>query len=545
MTDSLKTVTTRKGFASTPQTVKADNREVKNKSGGYVFKTDAMVQVRRFLILGAPKGYYQSGSELARENSDVLIKVIESSPEGHRAVVDAIVEVSSQGRAPKQNPGVFALAVASSYGEVEGRKYALSKLNEVARTGTTLFMFIDYVGQFRGWGRALTRAIASWYTEKDTQSAAFQAVKYRQRNGYTHRDAFRLSHPEGVDQTLGAWILGKDFDEAELPQVVQGFLIAKEAENTSQVVAAIKNYGLSWEMIPTEYLNEVKVWEALLDSGNVPLGAMIRQLSRLTRIGVLKPLGKYTKMVTDKLGDVEEIRRARLHPINLLIARKAYALGYSVRRNSNSYGYGYYERDTKNTWTPVDGILGALDDAFKLAFQAVEPTGLNYLWAQDVSGSMGAQIDSSGLTAAEAGAAMSLTLLNTEPNVHVVGFQSQVVPLSIVKGDSPASAARKALKSNFGGTDAAAAIEYAIKNGLEVDVFVICTDSETYYGGTHVWQALDKYNRKFGRQAKLAVLATASNGFTIGDPDKPEQYLDIAGFDAAVPKLIAEFSRGF
>lgn len=544
MTDSLKTVTTRKGFASTPQTVKADNREVKNKSGGYVFKTDDMVQVRRFLILGAPKGFYQAGAELAKENSDVLIKVIESSPEGHRAVVDAIVEVSTQGRAPKQNPGVFALAVASAYGETEGRKYALSKLNEVARTGTTLFMFIDYVGQFRGWGRALTRAIAGWYTDKATDKLAYQTVKYRQRNGYTHRDAFRLSHPEGVDQVLGAWILGKDFDEAELPEVVQGFLKAKDAKGVTEVVSAIKQYSLSWEMIPTDYLNEVKVWEALLDSGNVPLGAMIRQLSRLTRIGVLKPLGKYTKMVTNKLGDVKEIKRARLHPINLLIARKAYALGYSVRQGA-TYAYGYYERDTKNTWTPVDGILGALDDAFKLAFQAVEPTGLNYLWAQDVSGSMGVQIDSSGLTAAEAGAAMSLTLLNTEPNVHVVGFQSSVVDLDISASDSPSRAAEKALKRNFGSTNPTSAIQYATKNRLEVDVFVVCTDNEVNHGNQHVWQALDEYNRKTGRQAKLVVLATSSNKFTIGDPDKPEQYLDIAGFDSAVPKLIAEFSRGF
>ena len=53
MTDSLKTVRTRKGFAATAQTQRADKREVKNSAGGYVFKTKDMVQVRRFLILGA------------------------------------------------------------------------------------------------------------------------------------------------------------------------------------------------------------------------------------------------------------------------------------------------------------------------------------------------------------------------------------------------------------------------------------------------------------------------------------------------------------
>ena len=140
---------------------------------------------------------------------------------------------------------------------------------------------------------------------------------------------------------------------------------------------------------------------------------------------------------------------------------------------------------------------------------------------------------------------MSLSLLNIEPNVHVVGFQSSVVDLDISASDSPSRAADKALKRNFGSTNPTAAIQYATKNRLEVDVFVVCTDNEVNHGSQHVWQALDEYNRKTGRQAKLVVLATSVNKFTIGDPDKPEQYLDIAGFDSAVPKLIAEFSRGF
>ena len=76
---------------------------------------------------------------------------------------------------------------------------ALAALPRVARTGTHLFQFATYVEQFRGWGRGLRRAVAGWYTEKEAGALAYQAVKYRQRDGWTHRDLLRLAHPVGAD----------------------------------------------------------------------------------------------------------------------------------------------------------------------------------------------------------------------------------------------------------------------------------------------------------------------------------------------------------
>lgn len=541
MNDSLKSVVTRKGYVTAPQTEKVNDRQVKNSEGGYVFKPKDMDQVMRFLILGAPDGYYSPGQTLAKENSKVLIKVIESSPEAHKAVVDAIVEVSTQGRAPKQNPGVFALAVASSFGETEGRRYALSNLSAVARTATTLFMFMDYVEQFRGWGRALRSAVADWYESKDTDKLAYQAVKYRNRGNRTHRKALVVSHPKGIDHNLSQWMLGYDYDLENAPKLVQGFEKAKGAKSKA-LVELINEYGLSWEMLPTEALNEPAVWEALLESGNVPMGALIRQLSRLTRIGVLKPLGKHTKLVVDRLSDVDEIKRARLHPLNILTASRAYNIGYSAKKTGSLWG-GVYRDSNSPSWTPVTAISDALDGAFRLAFQAVEPSGKNFLWAQDISGSMGVAVDNSGLTAAEAGGALALTLMNTEPNVHTVGFAHSIKEINLLKRDSVSTATRK-FSGPFGSTDASAAIKYAIDNKLDVDVFVVCTDNETY-GGKQVFQMKEKYDRITGKTSKLIVLATASNGFTIGDPSKPNEYLDLAGWDSSIPKLITEFAKGF
>lgn len=531
MTDALKTVRTRKGYTSTPQTQKISEDQVKNNAGGYVYKVDGIDRVRRFLVLGSDSSYYQSGANLSKENADNIIKVIESSPEGHKAVVDAVVEISTQGRAPKQNAGIFTLAVATAYGEVEGRRYAVSKLNEVARTGTTLFLFMEYVEQFRGWGRALRNALANWYADKATDKLAYQAVKYRSRGTKNHRKALIVGHPKGLDSELSNWILGYDFDIDKAPAIVQGFEKAKRA-SASELPALIKEFGLTWEMIPTEHLNDVKVWEALLD-GNVPLGALVRQLPRLTQIGIIKPLSKHSKAIVARLNDAEEIKRSRLHPLNLLVAAQTYGNGRSER------GAG--------TWSPDRNIVAALEKSFYLAYGNVTPTGKNIILALDVSGSMGwSTCAGAPITPAKAVAALSLVFANTEENTHTVGFARSVVDLGINKTDSLETAMRKAASHNFGSTNCAAAIQYATANELDVDAFIVMTDNDTYGGNAHVTEALETYRRKTGNQdVKLVVLATSASGFSIADPKDPMRQLDIAGFDTATPQIVSEFVRGF
>src|SRR5690606_32025307 len=107
-----------------------------------------------------------------------------------------------------------------------------------------------------------TKAVASWYTEKSVDQVAFQAVKYRQREGWTHRDVFRKSHPVTADpafKALGEWVLRGAVSE-DLPKVVLGHEKAKTAE-VSELPGIIREYGLGWEMLPTEALNDRKVWE--------------------------------------------------------------------------------------------------------------------------------------------------------------------------------------------------------------------------------------------------------------------------------------------
>ena len=96
----------------TPQHQKATAKQVANSAGGYVFALDDVARLRRFLILGVDGGtYYTSAQGLAVDNVKVLERLASEDP---RTLVDTIVQVSTSGAVPRQNPALFALAYATS-----------------------------------------------------------------------------------------------------------------------------------------------------------------------------------------------------------------------------------------------------------------------------------------------------------------------------------------------------------------------------------------------------------------------------------------------
>jgi 60 kDa SS-A/Ro ribonucleoprotein len=131
--------------------------QVPNSAGGFAWEVDDWTRLRRFLILGSEGGsYYATQWTLTRENAQAVERCVRA--DGRRAVAE-VVRVSEEGRAPKNDPALFALAIATGLGEVETRWAALDALPRVARTGTHLFQFATFVEQFRGWGCSLRRAV--------------------------------------------------------------------------------------------------------------------------------------------------------------------------------------------------------------------------------------------------------------------------------------------------------------------------------------------------------------------------------------------------
>jgi 60 kDa SS-A/Ro ribonucleoprotein len=308
---------------------------------------------------------------------------------------------------------------------------------------------------------------------------------------------------------------------------IHGFEQLQKVTAPAKAAELIAEYRLPRETVPTGLLSHPEVWAALLEE--MPLTAMIRNLATMTRVGLVVPMADAMRKVVEELKDGARIRKARVHPMAILAALKTYEQGHGERG--------------KHTWTPVQQVVDALNDAFYLAFDNVEATGKRWLLGVDVSGSMsmGAVAGVAGMTPRVAAAAMTLVTAATEPQHVIMAFQKSFVPLSISPRERLDDVVRKTNGLPFGGTDCALPMLYATERKIKVHVFVVYTDSETWYGQIHPVQALHQYRQKMGIPAKLIVQAFVANRFSIADPNDAGM-LDVIGFDTAVPSLIRDFA---
>jgi 60 kDa SS-A/Ro ribonucleoprotein len=230
----------------------------------------------------------------------------------------------------------------------------------------------------------------------------------------------------------------------------------------------------------------------------------------------------------------------------VLNALRVYESGRSVRGSA--------------TWTPVQPIVDALNDAFYLAFDTAQPVGGRWMLSIDISASMGWSpcAGMPALTPRVAAAAMAMVTARLEEH-HITVFSSQaaykassgprwgqvgIAPAPVSPTERLDDVTRKINSLPAGGTDCALPMLYAIDRELDVDTFVIYTDSETYAGDIHPKQALDRYRDQSGRAAKLIVCGMEGNRFTLADP-ADDGMLDVVGFDTTAPEVMGQFAAGW
>lgn len=514
-----------------PQSEKADSRQVKNNAGGFTFQLDQMGRLDRFLILGADKPTYYVGKDrLALENAKSVVDLIKKGK--GKDVVARTVEISVQGRAIKNAPAVFVLGLAATMGDAEVKKAAFEALPKVCRTATDMFAFVEVLDKNGKWNNAAKRGVANWYLSKSNDQIAFQAVKYQQRNGWSHRDVLRLAHVKPADEQMSAvfhWV-AKDHarkGDVALPEIIDTFEALKRAKHAHEVIALIKNRkGVTWEMVPTEFYKTASVWEALIPT--MGYTALIRKLGQLSSTGLLKPMSDSFKIVRDRLENAEAIKKARVHPVAILNALAVYKKGAGEKGSL--------------TWQVNNQMKDVLTDAFYGSFATVEPSGENYLLGIDCSGSMFSyQASGTSLTAAEVAACMALATARVEKNYWIGGFNHTMGELKISPKMSLDQVMNVMRNFSWGSTDCAQPMLHAMDRGMHnVNKFCVYTDNETWAGRVHPHEALKRYRAKHVGDAKLIVAGTSATDFTIADPSDPGM-LDIVGFDSAAPQLISNF----
>lgn len=558
---------------NTPQSEKASPNQVANSAGGYSFEVTIWQKLTRFLVLGVAGGsYYNSEKKMAKGFQDTLDACLKEDPV---QTIDTIVELSTENRVINNDTAIFAIAwvTASKTLNQDQKTYAYKAVNKICRIPTHYFHFMNYSNDLRGVGMGLRKAIQRYYLNTPIDKLAMHIIKYKQRDGWSHKDLLRLAHPPALEDDArrdsllryaanaapgprslkrirGEWEYTHEYEGSNKihPQVVAHeeamTLDPSKKGDRGRLVNLIQDHRLTHEMIPTKGKNYPEVWEALAQ--DMPLGALLRNLGNLGRVGLLKPLSSFNKVIIEKLSDSESVKRSRLHPFQVLVASKAYSIG---RRLKGGRGGLWNYPDEYNSgsleWAPVATIKETLDDLFYVTFGNIEPTGQRILLGVDVSGSMDCSISGQPLVSCREGAAlMAMVTARVEDEYHVMAFANTFRNLNITAKDTLEGVVNKMDSLPFGGTDCGLPFKYAQRMNLEVDAFGVYTDSETWAGRDgHPHQLLSRYRKSSGIPAKSFVVAMVANNFTIADPNDGGM-IDFVGFDPNTPRMISDFIKG-
>uniref|UniRef100_A0A4W2F5B2 RNA-binding protein RO60 n=2 Tax=Bos TaxID=9903 RepID=A0A4W2F5B2_BOBOX len=484
-----------------------NEKQIANSEGGYVWQVTDMNRLHRFLCFGSEGGtYYIKEQKLGLENAEALIRLIEDGRGCE--VIQEIKSFSQEGRTAKQEPTLFALAICSQCSDISTKQAAFKAVPEVCRIPTHLFTFIQFKKDLKEsmkcgmWGRALRKAVADWYNEKGGMALALAVTKYKQRNGWSHKDLLRLSHlkPSSEGLAIVTKYITKGWKEVhemykekalsveaeKLLKYLEAVEKVKRTKDELEVIHLIEEHRLVREHLLTNHLKSKEVWKALLQE--MPLTALLRNLGKMTANSVLEPGNSEVSLVCEKLCNEKLLKKARIHPFHVLIALETYKTGHGLRG--------------KLKWRPDEEILQALDAAFYKTFKVVT---------------------------------------RTEKDSSIVAFSDEMVPCPVTTDMTLQQVLLAMSQIPAGGTDCSLPMIWAQKTNTAADVFIVFTDNETFAGSVHPAIALREYRKNMDIPAKLIVCGMTSNGFTIADPDD-RGMLDMCGFDTGALDVIRSFT---
>ncbi len=565
-----------------------------NKAGGYTFVVNDKDYILRCLILGTNKNtYYSTAREMTSECIDFLKQMIKDGK--GQLIVDTIKSIYEDGRAPKQDPTLMALALTSACEDVNVRKKAYEVVSTL-RTFSHIYTWKGYhkkISNSKGFGTLSKAALCKLFQNLTPMQLCYQVTKYPHRKtaieDWSFLDLMRCIHLKGDKLPIeGQYVLKyairgvpdadkflevhPELKESPIIKYIQAVETVKKLtdndDNRLQLIKLTYEHNLPREVMPTWSFNYPDVWRALLLNREqtrvtMPMTALVRNLASMTVHGVFNDV-LTTSLVTEHLANDIVLKKARLHPVNVLVALLTYKAGRGEKG--------------KLTWTPNQKILDALESAFYKSFKFVQATGKRIFHGIDCSGSMTSSIPCLPQLSAHTAAtvlAMTFARIEAESVQEFYGFtstnrnyggyyartyQHQEVDNSVSNEGirkinlQPSMKLEEAMKltqfSDFGSTDCSLPIEKAIldfkKSGGTTglwDVFMIYTDNETYAGKRHPSVALKEYRELTGIPAKMVVVATTPNASSIADPTDAGM-LDIVGFDTNAPEIVMNFIRG-
>ncbi|XP_062583358.1 RNA-binding protein Ro60-like [Saccostrea cucullata] len=521
----------------------------------------------KFLVFGVNGRINRPPLEIIRNEVDGKIDSFIRSGSG-MIVIKLLKKIS--GKHFKFYPVAYALAKCARCGDRQVSKEAYLLIPKVCKTPSQLFLFHYYckAANLRGdWPRSHRRAIAAWYTEnkenrEDVVQFARHVTKYKCRYGISQRRVIKSCHPKPPNEKFGfifRYITKglKKANEKYPPQNSAGkkvmsdrgedFLRDYEAIKSgrvplSQVTDAIKKWRLTWEHIPPKFFEMKKdeenkkrckeIWRTLLLQSQMPMTAIVRNLVKMTRLGLLVPNSKEENTVCQKLNDPMILEQSNIHPYHVLTALAAYRRGQR-RRNGE---------DIK--WAVSEQVVQALFQSF-LHTQALPFTDKRLLLAIDSTIEMNNRVGSSCLPMKEAAAALALAIHQNSKCSETVTFGNVTSKFEFQPHDQSVFDIENALErihqrtENFQRSDFNAPFRFAKQNIETYDGIVLLTSLVDTEEAATIRRCFQEYKEQRNGSVK-AVVITHSHSNHVGT-EEDDDILDVEGADGCAAKQIIEF----
>ncbi len=335
-------------------------------------------------------------------------------------------------------------------------------------------------------------------------------------------DVIKMVHPKPADpvrEALYAYLIGKPYDVARLPELVQAFEAFK------------RDPALPVPEVPFQMLTALDLTAAHWAAIGAKAGwHMVRMnLNTFARHGVFEVPG-FTEMVVRRLCDGEAIRRAKVFPYQLMAAHAAAGKGVP------------------------DPVREALHDAMEIALANVPALAGRVVICPDVSGSMGSPVTgvrkgaTSTIRCVDVAGLVTAALLRRGEQVRVLPFAQDVVELRLERRDTVLTNAQRLAAVAGGGTNCSAPLARLNAERAKVDLVVFVSDNQSWldaarggHAGTAMMQEWAKL-RASNPTAKLVCIDLQPYGTT--QAQERSDILNVGGFSDRVFEVIAAFAKG-
>ncbi len=484
-----------------------------NHAGGRAYEFTPKHALAQYAVTGSFNSTFYANAE------DQITKVVELCGKVDAEFI-AKLAVFARERGYMKDMPAFLAAMLS----VKDKALLEKVFPRVINNGKMLRNFVQImrsgaVGR-KSLGTMPKRLVREWFDRRPADVIFKQSVG----QSPSFADILKMVHinPNHFEkEALFGYLIGKEFEFAKLPEVVQMFEKFKLGD-------CLEVPNVPFQMLTALPL-ATKDWIEIARNAGWTMTRM--NLNTFQRHGVFRD-AEMVEIIANRLANADEVKRSKVFPYQLLSAYKAAVANAEMPRE----------------------ITEALQDALEIACENVPKIEGKIYILPDVSGSM-----SSPVTGHRKGATTSVrcidvaglvasAILRKNPTAEVLPFECDVVNVALNPRDSVMTNAQKLASIGGGGTNCSAPLKQLNRAKSSGDLVIYVSDNESWMDKQRTWnngtETMTQWNefKSRNKDAKLVCIDINPNATT--QAQERQDILNIGGFSDQVFEIVDLFAKG-